>query len=520
MALGILTDHAFRYGLPAISLGLISFIVGYLARTYMERKLKGKAEDEADRIVEEAKREAENIKKEAVWEGKEQVEKKREEVEKELGRERELLEERELELQEKEEELEERLEQAYSEIDELKEKRKELEKKEKQVEEKFQEAQEELEKVSGLTATEARKKLRESLEEEARENSAPYIKKVENEARDKAEKHARRIVARALQRSAVEQTTEATVTVVDLPSDDMKGRIIGRNGRNIRTFEDITGVDLIVDDTPEAVSISCFNPIRRAIAANTLEKLILDGRIQPARIEEVYDKTRDELEESIWDAGEEALSEVGVPGVADELTRRLGRLNYITEAGQNQLDYSIQVANIAGIIAAEMGADVEMAKRCGILHAIGKTVRDNPDLSYALAGAELVEKHGEPESVIYALAAHNEEKPFKTVEGIILHVASRISRQKPGARKEKFGSFINRLEKLEELAGSFDGVEKTFAIQAGREVRIIVEDELVEDDQAELLARDIANRIQEEIDYPDQIKVSLVREKRVIDFAR
>ncbi len=520
MDLGILTEPAFQYGLPAISLGIISFVVGFLARMYIEKKLKDQAEDEAERIVQEAKREAENLKKEAEWEGKEKAEQKRQEIEEELGKERDLLEERERELQQKEEELEERLEQVYDEIDDLKEERQRLEKRERQVDEKLQEAERELERVSGLTANEARKQLRESLEEEARENTARYIKKVENEARDNAEQQARRVIARALQRCAVEQTTESTVTVVDLPSDDMKGRIIGRNGRNIRTFEDVTGVDLIVDDTPEAVSISCFNPIRRAIASSTLEKLILDGRIQPARIEEVYEKTREELEETIWDAGEEALAEVGVPGVADELVRRLGRLKYITEAGQNQLDHSLQVANIAGLLAAELGADVEMAKRCGILHAIGKTVRDEPDLSYALAGAELAEKHGEPDPVIYAIAAHNEEKPFKTVEGIVLHVASRISKEKPGARKEKFGSFINRLEKLEDIAGDFEGVEKTFAIQAGREVRVVVEDDVVEDEQAELLARDIANRIQEEIDYPDQIKVSLVREKRVIDFAR
>jgi ribonuclease Y len=516
----ILAEPTIQYAFYAVSLGVISFIVGFLARVYIEKKVKGRAEDEAERVIEEARREAHNIKKEAVWAGKEEAEEKRKEIEKELGAEQEKLALQEEELQEKEEGLELRLEEIYEEIKGLKTRREQLDRREEQIENKMREAERELERVSGLTAAQAREQLRQALIDEAREKTAQHIKKIESEAREEGGALARRIIARALQRCAVEQTTESTVRVVELPSDDMKGRIIGREGRNIRAFEDLTGVDLIVDDTPEAVSVSCFNPIRRELASVTLEKLILDGRIQPARIEEVYEKTKEELEERIRTAGEEALSELGVPAVPPSLVRRVGQLQFIVEGGQNQLEYSKQVANIASLLAAEMGADVEMARRCGILHAIGKTVTDNPEQPYALAGAEIAERHDEPRPVIYALAAHNEDKPFKTVEGIVLHVATKISRERPGARKQKFGSFINRLEKLEEIAFEFEGVEEAFAIQAGREIRVVVREDEINDNKAELMARDISNRIQEEVDYPDKIKVSLVREKRVIDFAR
>ncbi len=501
-------------------LPIITFIVGYFAALYVRRKIKQRAEDEAERIVEEARREAENLKKEAIWEGREEAERKKEEIEEKLSEERARLEQREEELEEKEEHLEERLENVYEEISELKERREQLEEREETVRAKLREAEKELERVSGLTAEEAREQLRESLVEDAKKQAQQQIKKIEAEARDEAESRARRIVARSLQRCAVEQTTESTVQVVDLPSDDMKGRIIGREGRNIRAFEKVTGVDLIVDDTPEAVSISSFDPIRREIAHSTLKKLILDGRIQPARIEEIYEKTREEIDESIREAGEEGLAEVGVPGVNPELVQRIGQLKYISEAGQNQLEHSVQVAHVAGLIAAEMHADEQMAKRCGILHAIGKTVSHENGQSYAIAGANLAEKHGESEPVVYAIAAHTEERPFKTVEGIILNVANKLSMHRPGARKDKFASFINRMENLEQLARDFETVDDAFAIQAGRELRVIVDDQIVDDEEAEILARDLVDRIQEEIDFPDQIKVSLLREKRVIDYAR
>ncbi len=506
--------------LPAVGFVVISFVIGFLARIYLERKIHTEAEQEAHRIVEDARKEAKNLKQKAIWEGKEEVEEEKRKIEEELGEKKDDLQQQQEKLEGKEAELEERLESVYDETNELKEKRKRLEQKEEQISRKLEEAEQELERISGLTVEQAREKLRSSLLKEAKKQTAQNIKKIEAEARDKAEQKARRITARALQRCAVEETTEATVKVVDLPSDDMKGRIIGRDGRNIRAFEKVTGVDLIVDDTPEAVTISCFDPIRREVASQALEKLILDGRIQPARVEEVYEKTKKELEEEIWEKGEQALAEVGVPGVADELIPCIGKLDYLIEGGQNQLAHSIQVAHLGGILAAEIGADEEMVRRCGILHAIGKTDRENSNKSYALAGADMAKKYGEPDPVIYALAAHTEERPFKTVEGIILHVANKLSIERPGARKEKFSNFINRLEKLEDVAENFEGVEEAFAIQAGRELRVIVNNEVVDDTKAEILSRDIANQIQEEIDYPDQIKISLLRENRVEDFAR
>lgn len=520
MDLTLLQGPPLQILLLAIGLVLISFVLGFFARLYIERKIKERAEGEAERILEEARREAETLRKEARWKGKEEVEKRKQEVEEELASEREELKSREEQLHEKEETVEERLEEVYQEIDELKEKRDRLERREEKIDEKLEETERELERISGLTAEEAENRLRESLIEKAKERTNEQIRKVESEARDEADARVRRVLARALQRCAVDQTTESTVQVVDLPSDDMKGRIIGRDGRNIRAFEKVTGVDLIVDDTPEAVLISCFDPVRREVARSTLEKLILDGRIQPARIEEVFEKTRDELEESITESGKQALSEVGVTGVHDELVHRLGQLKYIIEAGQNQLEHSIQVAHIAGLLAAETGADAELARQAGILHAIGKTVDHDNGQSYATAGATLAEKYGVAEPVVYAIAAHTEERPFKTVEGVLLHVAHLISRERPGARKEKFESFIKRMEKIEDLARQFPGVRETYAIEAGEEIRIIVEEDVVDDREAEILARDVANRIQDEIDFPEKIKVSLLREKRVVDFAR
>lgn len=520
MDLSVLSGPSLRIILTSLSLGVISFALGFLAHVYIVRKVRERAEDEADRIVEEAKREAETIKKETRLEAREEIEEEKERIEEELDTRRQELRQKEEELHEKEENLEERLEDVYDEIDELKERRDKLDRREESLDEKHEEVERELERVSGLTPEEARERLRESLLEDAKERTLQDVRKVEREAKKNAENQARRIVARALKRCAVDQTTESTVQVVDLPDDDMKGRIIGRDGRNIRAFEKVTGVDLIVDDTPEAVLISCFNPIRRELARASLEKLILDGRIQPARIEEVYEKTQEELDESVIEAGEEALSEVGVPGVHEELTRRLGQLKYHIEAGQNQLDHSIQVGHIAGLIAAEMGADAEMAKHAGIMHAVGKTINHENGQSYALAGASLLEKYGTPEEVVYAVAAHNEERDFKTVEGIVVHVANLISQNKPGARKEKFEGFINRMEQIEDLALQFDGVKKAFAIQSGHELRVVVEEDIIDDKKAEIIARDVANAIQDEVEYPDEIKVSLLREKRVVDFAR
>lgn len=506
-----------------ILLGLFSlatFILGFFARRYLERKSRARAQDEADRIIEEARREAETIRRETRLEAREEVKREKEEIEEELGKRQQELEEKEDELHRKENSLEERLEDVYDEMEELKEKRRRLERRDKQLEKRRKKIQRKLERVSGLTTQEARERLRDSLLEEAKKRSLSTVRKIESRAEKEANQKARRIIARALKRCAVDQTTESTVQVVDLPSEDMKGRIIGRDGRNIRAFEKVTGVDLIVDETPDAVLISCFNPIRREVARLTLEKLILDGRIQPARIEEIFEKSRQELDEHVIEAGEEALSTVEVPGVHEELVKRLGQLEYHIEAGQNQLDHSVQVGCLAGLIASELDADVDMAKHAGVMHAIGKTVTHDNGQSYALAGASLLEKYGTPEPIAYAVAAHTERREFKTVEGIIVHVANLISQNKPGARKEKFEGFIKRMEKIEDLALRFSGVEEAFAIQAGHELRVIAEEDIIDDQEAEILARDVANTIQDEVDYPEEIKVSLLREKRVVDFAR
>ncbi len=520
MDFSLLTGPSLQVLLTALSLGLISFALGFMAHMYIIRKVRTRAKNEAERIVEEAEREAETIRKETRLEAREEIEEEKKKIEEELGSRRQELKEKEEQLHDKEENLEERLENVYEEIDELKERREKLDRREEQLEEKRDEVEEELERVSGLTAEEARERLRRSLIEDAKERTLQQVRKVEQKAKQNAEAQARRIVAQALKRCAVDETTESTVQVVDLPDDDMKGRIIGRDGRNIRAFEKVTGVDLIVDDTPEAVLISCFNPIRRELAKKALEKLILDGRIQPARIEEIYEKTQEELDETVIEAGEEALSEVGVPGVHEELARRLGQLKYHIEAGQNQLKHSIQVGHISGLIAAELGADADMAKHAGVLHAVGKTIDHENSQPYALAGASLLEKYSTPQEVVYAVAAHNGDRDFKTVEGIVVHVANKISQNKPGARKEKFEGFINRMEKIEDLALQFDGVQKAFAIQAGHELRIVVKEDVIDDKKAEILARDVANSIQDEVEYPDEIELSLLREKRVIDFAR
>jgi ribonuclease Y len=523
--LSLLVEPSLQILLTALSLGLISFALGFLAHVYIVRKVRARAEDEAERIVEEAEREAETIRKETRLEAREEIEEEKERIEEELDTRRQKLKDKEEQLHEKEENLEKRLENVYEEIDELKERRDKLDRREEHLDEQQEKVEHELERVSGLTAEEARERLRNSLIEDAKERTLQQVRKIERKAKQNAEAQARRIVAQALKRCAVDETTESTVQVVDLPDDDMKGRIIGRDGRNIRAFEKVAGVDLIVDDTPEAVLISCFNPIRRELAKKALEKLILDGRIQPARIEEIYEKTKEELDESVIEAGEEALSEVGVPGVHEELARRLGQLKYHIEAGQNQLQHAIQVGHISGLIAAELGADADMAKHAGIPHAgsqraVGKTVDHENGQPYALAGASLLEKYGTPQEVVYAVAAHNEDRDFKTVEGIVVHVAKMISQNKPGARKEKFEGFINRMEKIEDLALQFDGVQEAFAIQAGHELRIVVEEDVIDDQKAEILARDVANAVQNEVEYPDEIELSLLREKRVIDFAR
>ena len=377
-----------------------------------------------------------------------------------------------------------------------------------------------LERISGFTKEQAKDYLLSALEEDLTHEKAVKIMEYEQKTKDESETIAREIIATAIQRCAADHSAEATVSVVTLPNDEMKGRIIGREGRNIRTLETITGVDLIIDDTPEAITVSCFDPVRREIARKTLEKLIADGRVHPARIEELYEKSRKEVEHTIKQTGERAAIDAGVNGIHPELIRQLGKLKYRTSYGQNVLNHSLEVSYIAGLMAAELGADVKTAKRAGLLHDIGKALDHEMEGSHIELGVEYAKKYKENEQVVHAIQAHHGDVEAKTVVACLVQAADAISAARPGARRENLQNYIKRLEKLEEISNSFDGVEKSYAIQAGREIRIMVKPEAVSDDQMVLVARDIAKKIEEELEYPGQIKVNVVRESRTIDFAK
>ena len=377
-----------------------------------------------------------------------------------------------------------------------------------------------LEKISGLTVEQAKQQLLASLESEIRHESAMVIKNVEQETKDNAEKMAREIITTAIQRVASDHVSEATVSVVPLPNDEMKGRIIGREGRNIRTIEQMTGVDLIIDDTPEAITISCFDPVRKEIARLTLERLVVDGRIHPARIEETVEKCKKEVEASIKQAGENAVFETGLHGIHPELVKILGRLKYRTSYGQNVLDHSLEVAYIAAMMASELGLDPIPAKRAGLLHDIGKALDSELEGSHIEIGVETAKKYKESNDIVHAIHAHHGDVEAKTITACLVQAADAVSAARPGARRENIESYIKRLEKLEELATSFNGVDKCFAIQAGREIRVMVKPELVKDDDLVILAREMAKKIENELDYPGQIKLNLVRESRAVDFAK
>jgi ribonuclease Y len=377
-----------------------------------------------------------------------------------------------------------------------------------------------LERVAGMTSGEAKEVLVRQIETEAKRDAMTLVRDIEAQAREEAERRARKIVAIAIQRVASEETSENAVSVVTLPNDDMKGRIIGREGRNIRAFEATTGTNLIIDDTPESVVLSCFDPIRREIARLTLEKLIGDGRIQPARIEETHEKSKAEIERAIREAGEWALLEVGVTDMHPEMVKVLGRLNYRTSYGQNVLKHLVEAAHIAGVIAAELGTDIPLAKRCTLLHDIGKAISHEVEGSHALIGAELARRLREPPAVVHAIEAHHNEVEPRTVEAVITQIADTISGSRPGARRETLETYVKRLQRLEGLAESFPGVERCYAMQAGREVRVMVRPDQVDDLGAEILARDIAKKIEEELQYPGQIKVTVIREHRAVEYAK
>ena len=507
-------------GVAAVVLAIIGFFVGMTYRRKSDDAAIGSAKEEAKRILSDAMKSAETKKKELLVEAKDEVLRLRQENDKELRERRSDIQRQEHRLQQKEENLDKK-------IDNLEVKEEKLQKRAKEIEEKLEECDrikksqmELLERISGFTSEQAKAHLLSMLDGELSHEKAVRIMEHEQRTKDEADKMAREIVGHAIQRCAADHSSEMTVSVVALPSDEMKGRIIGREGRNIRALETATGVDLIIDDTPEAITLSSFDPVRREIARVTLEKLILDGRIHPARIEETVAKATAEVEATIKQEGERAMIEAGVHNLHPELVKLLGKLRYRTSYGQNVLNHSMEVCHLSGLIAAEMGADVALAKRAGLLHDIGKALDHEQEGSHIQLGVEAAKKYRENEGVIHAIHAHHGEVEAKTVVACIVQAADAISAARPGARRENIESYIKRLEKLEEIANSFNGVETSFAIQAGREIRIVVKPEMVDDDQMVLIAHDIAARIENELEYPGQIKVNLIRENRVVDYAK
>ncbi len=499
---------------------LFGILFGYLMRKYLAEAKIASAEEAAKKIIEEAQKEAEAKKREAVLEAKEEIHQMRVEAERENRERRNELQRLERRLLQKEEALDRKLESLEKKEENLGKKEQEVNQMKVQLEELVQKQAQELERISGMTTDEARELLLETVREEIKHETALMLKEAEARAREEAERKAREIVAQAIQKCALDIVAETTVSVVALPNDEMKGRIIGREGRNIRTLETLTGVDLIIDDTPEAVVLSGFDPIRREIARIALEKLIADGRIHPARIEEMVEKAQKEVEQQIWEAGEQAAFEVGVTDLHPELIKLLGRLKFRTSYGQNVLKHSLEVAYLAGIMAAELGADVQLAKRAGLLHDIGKAVDHEVEGPHVTIGAELARKYKEDSEVIHCILAHHGDQEPETVEAVLVQAADAISAARPGARRETLETYLKRLEKLEKIAESFPGVEKSYAIQAGREIRIMVKPEQVDDLQAAQLSREIAKKIEQELEYPGQIKVVVIRETRTIAYAK
>ena len=500
-----------------IAIGLIG---GLSFLNFQLQKERKNAQEEIERVWEESLRQVEASKKEALILAKEEVLEDRKALEEEVQRKRKELQSFESRLLRREEMLERKLEQIEKTESLLRKRQEEIEQQRETVEVLKSRQIQELSRIASLSVEEARQELLERVEKTLDYEIGMKIKEAEERAKREAGKVAQKVVVQAIQRYAADFTVENTVSVVNLPSDEMKGRIIGREGRNIRTFEIITGVDLIIDDTPEAVVISSFDPIRREVARLALEKLIVDGRIHPARIEEVVEKSKSEVEEKIIQEGEQALFDVGVKGINEELIKLLGKLYFRTSYGQNVLQHSKEVAYFAGLMASELGVDTTLAKRAGLLHDIGKAVDHEVEGPHAKIGAELASRYGEKEEVVHAIEAHHGEVEAKTLEATLVQAADAISASRPGARRESLESYIKRLEKLEKIADGFEGVEKSYAIQAGREARIIVKPDKIDDAQAAKLAYDIAQKIEKELEYPGQIKVTVIRETRVVEYAK
>ena len=499
---------------------LIGFLVGIQYRKKVAEKEISSAEDEARRIINEAIKSSESKKREALLEAKEEILRNRAEYEKEVKERRADLQKQERRLQQKEENIDRKTDAIEKKEEALAEKHEALLREQDEIKLIKRSQTEMLERISGFTAEQAKEYLIRQVESEVTHETAMKIKEIEARAKDEADQRAREIVATAIQRCAADHVAEITVSVVPLPNDEMKGRIIGREGRNIRTLETLTGADLIIDDTPEAITVYCFEPVRREVARLALEKLIADGRIHPTHIEEMVEKARREVDAVIRAEGERATLETGVRGVHPELQKLLGRLHYRTSYGQNVLQHSIEVSHIAGMMAAELGADVAAAKRAGLLHDIGKAVDHEMEGTHIQLGVEFCRKYKEKEDIIHAIQAHHGDVECKTLVACLVQAADAVSAARPGARRENLENYIKRLEKLEEITGDYPGVEKSYAIQAGREVRVMVKPEQVSEDQMVILARELARRIESELEYPGQIKVHVLRETKVVEYAK
>lgn len=499
---------------------VVGIVLGYLIRFVMAKMDANSAELRKHKIIQEAKEKAESERKHAISSANSEIQKERHKLENENRDRRAEIQKLENRVLQREANIDKKSQYLEDKERNIENKMKQIKEKEEKLERIIEEERKELEKISGFSAEEAKNALIKGIEEDAKKSAAKIVDNIEKNAIETGERKAREIIVQTIQRISSDVTQETSVTSVSLPSEEMKGRIIGREGRNIRMLETLTGVDIIIDDTPEAVVISCFDPVRKHIAKVSLEKLILDGRIHPARIEEVVEKTRKEVEDSIISAGENAIADLNLTAMHHELVRHMGRLQYRTSYGQNMLLHSKEVANIAAMIAAEIGADVEMAKRGAFLHDIGKAIEIEGEGSHAMSGADLAKRCGEKEEIVNSIRAHHNDVGTQTVEAVIVKAADAISAARPGARMESFENYIKRLDNLEKIADSIDGVEKSFAIQAGRELRVMAKSDIVDDAQAKQIARDIAKRIEDELKYPGVIRVTVIRETRAVEVAR